>query len=77
VAEYGISKPFEGRQKQNFLLLRAPDRYYTGFSWYDLPPRQLPGIVPSRKLLCEVLAETARNGYSPGATFYLDFRKVV
>lgn len=57
----------------NFLLLNAPDRYYTGFSWYDLPPEQLPGIIRSRKLLTEVLAETARNGYSPAETFLFGF----
>jgi phospholipase/carboxylesterase len=57
----------------NFLLLTAPSPYYTGFSWYDLPPDQLPGIIQSRKLLGEVFAETKRNGYGPEQTFLLGF----
>ena len=32
----------------NFLLLTAPTAYGIGYSWYDLPPDQLPGIVESR-----------------------------
>lgn len=57
----------------NFLLLTAPGEYYTGFSWYDLPPDQLPGIIQSRKLLGEVLAETKSSGYPPEKTFLLGF----
>ena len=57
----------------NYLLLNAPGRYYDGFSWYDLEPNQLPGIVQSRKLLTEVLAETQRAGYPPDRTFLLGF----
>jgi phospholipase/carboxylesterase len=57
----------------NYLLLNAPNPYYTGFSWYDLPPDQLPGIVHSRSLLTEVLAETQRAGYPAGRTFLLGF----
>jgi len=57
----------------NFLLLTAPNPYYDGFSWYDVPPNQLPGIRESGKLLAQVFAETARNGYAPGNTFLLGF----
>jgi len=57
----------------NFLLLTAPSPYYTGFSWYDLPPNQLPGIIQSRKLLGEVLAEAKSSGYPPEKTFLLGF----
>ena len=42
----------------DFLLLDAPDPYVIGFSWYDLPPNQLPGIVGSRRLLGEVFRQT-------------------
>ena len=41
----------------DFLLLRAPNPYYTGFSSYDLPPNQLPEIIESRKLLSDALAK--------------------
>src|SRR5437016_2724277 len=57
----------------NFLLLTAPNPYDGGFSWYDLPPNQLPGIRESRKLLEQVLAETEGNGYPPENTFLLGF----
>ena len=57
----------------NFLLLTAPAPFYTGFSWYGMPPDQLPGIVQSRKVLGDVLAETSRSGYTPSDTFLLGF----
>ncbi len=57
----------------DFLLLTAPDPYAIGFSWYDLPPRQLPGIVRSRRLLGEVLAQTEQNGFAPERTFLFGF----
>ena len=49
-----------GIDSLNYLLLTAPTPYYTGYSWYDLAPRQLPGILESRRLLAEVLADDAR-----------------
>lgn len=57
----------------NVLLLNAPDPYYTGFSWYDLPPSQLPGIQRSRALLTETLEELRRTGFEPSETFILGF----
>jgi phospholipase/carboxylesterase len=57
----------------NFLLLHAPDPCYTGFSWYDLPPNQLPGILRSRHLLTQVLDEMERQAYPPERTFLLGF----
>ncbi len=57
----------------DFLLLNAPGSYYTGYSWYDLPPDQLPGILRSRKLLEDVFQETESSGYPPERTFLLGF----
>ena len=57
----------------NYLLLTAPTPYYTGYSWYDLAPHQLPGILESRRLLAEVLTETAREGYAQEETFLVGF----
>lgn len=47
----------------NYLLLQAPDDYYTGYSWYDLPPHQLPGIIRSRYLLEKVFQEIFNAGF--------------
>ena len=57
----------------DFLLLTAPVPYGIGFSWYDLPPNQLPGIVGARRLLGDVLWETEQNGYPPDRTFLFGF----
>ena len=55
------------------LLLTAPDPYYGGYSWYDLPPRQLPGILRSRSLLEKVFVELARQGFPPERCILLGF----
>jgi phospholipase/carboxylesterase len=47
----------------NLLLLQAPDDYFTGYSWYDLPPNQLPGIQRSQKLLHLVFEEIFEQGF--------------
>lgn len=49
----------------NYLMVNAPDPYYTGYSWYDLPPRQGPGIFRSRSLLDALFAEILVQGISP------------
>ena len=41
----------------NYLLVNAPDEYYTGYSWYDLEPNQGPGIIRSRSLLDQLSQE--------------------
>lgn len=53
----------------NFLLLNAPQRYYTGFTWYAMPPDQLPGILAARALLSETFNEIAKAGFPPDRTF--------
>jgi phospholipase/carboxylesterase len=62
-----------GIDSLDYLLLNAPMPYYTGFSWYELPPDQLPGINESRRLLKEVFAETERHGYPPKSTYLFGF----
>lgn len=66
-------QPELGIDSLNLLLLNAPDPYYTGFSWYGLPPNQLPGIQRSRKVLAEVLKQTELEGYPPEQTFLFGF----
>jgi phospholipase/carboxylesterase len=56
----------------NYLLLHAPDPYYTGYSWYDIE-NPVRGIERSRKLLTGVLEQTEREGYPPDQTFLFGF----
>lgn len=45
----------------SYLLVNAPDRYYTGFAWYPMDSDPGPAIERSRKLLFELL-DNARGG---------------
>jgi phospholipase/carboxylesterase len=47
----------------SYLLVNAPDPYYTGFSWYDLDGDPGPGIERSRKLLFELLDRVRGEGF--------------
>jgi len=57
----------------NYLLVRAPDRYYTGYSWYDLPPNQGPGILRSRHALDALMLEIEAAGYRTEHTILFGF----
>ena len=39
----------------NYLLINAPEPYYTGFSWFDIEGDREPGICRSRELLFQTL----------------------
>ena len=42
--------------QMNYLLVRAPDEYFGGWSWFDFPEGEVaPGVHRSRKLLGELL----------------------
>jgi phospholipase/carboxylesterase len=57
----------------HFLFLNAPTPYYMGFSWYDLPPKQLPGILRSRNILNDTFSRIENSGYPPERTFLFGF----
>ncbi len=57
----------------SYLLVNAPDRYYTGFSWYDLDGDPGPGIERSRKLLFEVLDQARDQGFPSEKTIVFGF----
>jgi len=69
--------------EMNYLLLDAPFEYFTGLSWYQLPPNQLPGIKHSSQLLSESLdmlfeeefdvQESFLFGFSQGALLTFEF----
>jgi len=57
----------------NYLLLDAPFEYYGGFSWYDLPPHQLEGIMYSRKILTDVLDTLFEEEFNAHESFLFGF----
>lgn len=60
-------------EEMNYLLLDAPFEYYTGFSWYQLPPNQLPGIEYSSKILTEILDELFIEEFNAEESFLFGF----
>lgn len=65
----------------NFLLVNAPDPYYSGFSWYDLNGDSTPGVLRSRKMLTALLDSLASKfptertglfGFSQGCLMTLE-----
>ena len=59
--------------EMNYLLLDAPFEYFTGLSWYQLPPDQLPGIEYSSKLLTAVLDEVFEDEFNVEESFLFGF----
>ncbi|QSZ42306.1 serine esterase [Sulfurimonas aquatica] len=65
--------PFLGLDDMNYLLLDAPFEYYTGYSWYPLPPNQLPGIEHSSIVLTKVLDSLFEEEFNAEESFLLGF----
>ena len=49
----------------NFLLVNAPDAYFSGYSWFNYPDNMAPGILRSRKMLSELLDGLQVKGFAP------------
>jgi phospholipase/carboxylesterase len=47
----------------NYLLVNAPDTYFTGYSWFDIYGDMDKGVVRSRELLFEAMAEIHQAGW--------------
>ena len=60
-------------EDMNYLLLDAPYDYFGGKSWYDLPPKQLDGILHSRELLAKTLDTVFENDFDASKSFLLGF----
>ena len=54
----------------NYLLVRAPDPYTVGFSWYDLYSDPAPGVARSRKLLFELLEDLEKKTEARNITLF-------
>ncbi len=48
-----------------YALVNAPDSYYGGYSWYDLPGDAGPGVRRSRELLRHLIDERIAAGRAP------------
>ena len=68
--------PFLDIEDMNYILFDAPFEYYTGFSWYPLPPEQLPGIEYSSTILTRDLDTLLRKNLTQRRVSFLDFLKV-
>jgi len=62
-----------GLDDVNYLLLDAPFEYYTGYSWYDLPPNQLPGIEYSKERLTQIFDLLFKGEFEPSQTILFGF----
>lgn len=57
----------------SWLLVNAPDDWYGGFSWYDLPPNHGAGIERSRALLDDLFDEIESHGFADRDTVLFGF----
>ena len=57
----------------SYLLLDAPFEYFSGLSWYQLPPDQLPGIRHSSQLLTETLDMLFDGEFNADESFLFGF----
>jgi phospholipase/carboxylesterase len=60
-------------EEMNYLLLDAPYEYYSGKSWYDLPPYQLKGIAHSSMILHEILERMFEEDFEASESFLFGF----
>lgn len=65
--------PYLNIDDMNYLLLNAPYSYYGGFSWYDLPPRQLEGITHSSALLADIFDTLFEKEFNADESFLFGF----
>lgn len=61
------------RDDMNYLLLDAPFEYHTGYSWYPLPPKQLPGIEYSSAMLTKILDQLFEKDWDADESFLFGF----
>ena len=65
--------PFLALDDMNYILFDAPFEYFTGYSWYQLPPDQLPGIEYSSTLLTRDLDTLFENDFRAAESFLFGF----
>lgn len=65
--------PFLALDDMNYILFDAPFEYFTGHSWYQLPPDQLLGIAYSSTLLTKDLDTLFESDFEADKSFLFGF----
>jgi phospholipase/carboxylesterase len=69
-------KAFDSELKiggMNYLLVNAPKRFLTGYSWYGDPPYQKMGVIKIREKLLQLLTEIEMQGWKSENIFLFGF----
>lgn len=64
IAGYRFLPQFLGLENMNYLLVNAPDPYFTGYSWFEFDRNPAPGIRRSRELLFTAIRELTEQGWA-------------
>jgi phospholipase/carboxylesterase len=59
--------------EMNYLLLNAPRKFLTGFSWYGEPPYQKDGVLKIRSKMFELISELEAQGWKAKDIFLFGF----
>lgn len=59
--------------EMNYLLLNAPRKFLTGFSWYGEPPYQKEGVLKIRTKMFELMQELESRGWKAKDIFLFGF----
>jgi phospholipase/carboxylesterase len=59
--------------EMNYLLLNAPRKYLSGFSWYGEPPYQKDGVLKIRSKMFELMNELESLGWKAKDIFLFGF----
>lgn len=73
VEGYRFLPEFLGVDVCDYLLINAPDDYYTGYSWFDIYGDPAPGVARSRDLLFSLARQLSEQGYPAAKQIYFGF----
>ncbi|QDK46943.1 serine esterase [Bdellovibrio sp. ZAP7] len=59
--------------EMNYLLLNAPRKFMTGYTWYGEPPYQANGVLKIREKLFTLLNELENQGWKSENIFFFGF----
>ena len=65
--------PFLDIDDMNYILFDAPFEYGAGYSWYPLPPDQLPGIEYSSAVLTKTLDSLFEEDFNAEESYLFGF----